>query len=68
MFLENNGTNVILRIGQSPDEDILYVSNFKHFIGTGGGYSLLLSKIVKDRGGNTPLVTKNWWGSNFVQA
>jgi hypothetical protein len=39
---------VSFRLGQSPDEDILFCKNTKHFITTGGGYGELLQKIIKN--------------------
>ena len=46
-FLMKSGLKVNLRTGQSPDEDILYVSNAKHFMSTGGNYGRLLNIIKK---------------------
>jgi hypothetical protein len=46
-FLMKSGLKVNLRTGKSPDEDILYVTNAKHFISTGGNYGKLLNTIKK---------------------
>jgi peptidase E len=46
-FLMKSGLKVNLRTGRSPDEDILYVTNAKHFISTGGNYGRLLNIIKK---------------------
>jgi hypothetical protein len=45
---KQTGVSIEYRIGKSPDDDILFVSNYKHFITTGGGYGALLSKIIYD--------------------
>jgi len=46
IFLKNNtGVNVEYRLGQSPDDDLLLVSNVKYFISTGGNYGLLLETV-----------------------
>ena len=47
-FLKSKIENIKIdyHIGQSPDDDILLISNSKHFISTGGGYGELLSKII----------------------
>jgi cobalamin biosynthesis Co2+ chelatase CbiK len=44
-FLENNGLKVTLRLGSSPDEDILLCYYVKHFKSTGGGYGQLINQI-----------------------
>ena len=40
------------RLGNSPDNDLCYVINAKHFITTGGGYGYFLGNMVKMNGGN----------------
>ena len=38
--------NIVFRVGKSPDEDILFCKNAKHFISTGGGFGKLLKEIL----------------------
>lgn len=45
-FLEKNRFNVTLRLGNSPDEDILTAYNSKYFITTGGTYGKLMKDIA----------------------
>ena len=47
-FLKSYGLKVSYRLGQSPDEDLIFSQNAKHFITTGGGYGNLLSSLIKD--------------------
>lgn len=44
-FLENNGFNISLRLGNSPDQDILTAFNSKYFISTGGTYGKLMKEL-----------------------
>ena len=50
IFLEKNNIDVLYRLGNSPDEDILYVSDAKYFATTGGGYGTLLGELVESFG------------------
>lgn len=51
LFLESN-YDVSLRINQcTPDEDLIFMSDAKIFIVGGGGYSNIIARIVKHRGG-----------------
>ena len=50
-FLVSNGLNVEYRLGQSPDDDIIFCQGAKHFITTGGGYGKLLNMIVNKNKG-----------------
>ena len=54
MFKKNN-KYVFLRIGNSPDEDILWAQHAKNFASTGGGYGRLIEKCVKKNGGVLPI-------------
>lgn len=49
-FLKNKNFNVILRLGNDPDSDLIFMSYAKYFISSGGGYSKLVEKLVKQRG------------------
>ena len=49
-FFESKGFEVIYRLGNSPDEDILFASNAKYYSTTGGGYGKLLGEIVESYG------------------
>ena len=53
MFKKNN-KYVFLRIGNSPDEDILWAQHAKNFASTGGGYGRLIGQCVKENGGVLP--------------
>jgi hypothetical protein len=46
-FLEENnpGLKVEYRVGQSPDEDVLFSAKANHFISTGGQYGMLLNEF-----------------------
>ena len=47
-FLKNTtGVNIEFRLGQPPDDDILYCKNAKHFISTGGGFGEILKLLGK---------------------
>ena len=46
MFLkENTNVDIIYRLGNSPDDDLLLVKGVKHFITTGGNYGQLLKTV-----------------------
>jgi hypothetical protein len=47
------------RIGNSPDDDLIFSRNAKHFITTGGGYGYFLGKIVELNGGKFALNQKD---------
>lgn len=57
--LEGAGLHVSYHIGNSPDEDLAYSKNAKHFITTGGGYGFFLGKIIELNGGNFVLHKQN---------
>ena len=57
--LTSEGLNVFYRIGNSPDDDLMFCRNAKHFITTGGGYGYFLGKIVELNGGNFVLNKKD---------
>ena len=44
-FLEKNGLIVIYRLGQSPDDDIVFAIDSPHFISTGGGFGRMVYEI-----------------------
>ena len=44
---EKTSVNIEHRLGDSPDEDIVLVSDATHFITTGGGYGEILNNIKK---------------------
>ena len=48
-FLIENGLMVDLRLGQSPDEDLIMCFYVKHFISTGGGYGNLIKELKKNK-------------------
>ena len=49
LFLQNNANVTVRhRLGQSPDDDILFCQDAKHFITTGGEFGKLISLINKN--------------------
>ena len=58
-FLQAQGVNVSYRIGNSPDEDLIFCKDAKHFITTGGGYGYFLGKIIELNGGKFVLNNKD---------
>ena len=52
LLFEKENLKVLYRFASSPDEDLLFVSNAKHYSSTGGRYGKLLGHIVKSFGGN----------------
>lgn len=50
-MFRKNGKDVVLRIGNTPDEDILWVRRAKYFKTTGGGYGKVLGIVVQENGG-----------------
>jgi len=59
-FLQSmTGVNIVYRIGYSPDEDLVFCKDAKHFITTGGGYGYFLGKIVELNGGKFVLNNKD---------
>lgn len=49
-YFESEGYNVKLRLNHPPDDDFVFMSRSKNFISSGGGYSDLISKMVKRKG------------------
>jgi hypothetical protein len=50
-MFRKNGKDVVLRIGNTPDEDILWVRRAKYFKSTGGGYGKVLGIASQENGG-----------------
>lgn len=46
-FFKKKGFNVSKRINKDPDDDFIIMSNSKYFIKGGGGFSRIVSEIVK---------------------
>jgi len=44
-FLKKNGVSVQYRLGQPPDDDIIFCKNAKHFKSTGGGFGKLINMV-----------------------
>ena len=57
--LVKNGIKVRYRVGNSPDDDLIFCKDAKHFITTGGGYGYFLGKIVELNGGKFVLNNKD---------
>ena len=45
-LLKKTGVDIEYRLGQSPDDDILFCAGAKHFITTGGGYGELIKELL----------------------
>ena len=69
-FWSRGAGHVQLRLGNLPDDDILYMSMADFFLPSGGGFSRLPAYFVEKRGG-TILETENsrglnnWWSDYF---
>ena len=50
-YFLSRGFRVDLRLGNVPDDDIVYVANAEYFIEGGGGFSIMLGGLVKQMGG-----------------
>ena len=48
-FIINNIPEIKIEyiLGQSPDDDLIFCSDCKHFISTGGGYGNLIKEIIQ---------------------
>jgi GR25 family glycosyltransferase involved in LPS biosynthesis len=51
IFFEKNGFTVNTRINEDPDDDFIILSKSTYFIPSGGGYTRLISEMVKRNGG-----------------
>lgn len=58
-YIERFGVNVTLRLGRSPDDDLLFASQAKVFVQGGGGFSKLLAELVRMSGGS--VINANFW-------
>eukprot|EP01083_Nonionella_stella_P314139 1130623_1 len=47
----SHGYQTSLRINENPDDDFLIMCNSKYFVQSGGGFSQVISKVVKLNGG-----------------
>lgn len=50
-LLKKNGFTIIEKNSTNPDDDFIYMANSQKFIKSGGGFSILISDIVKRKGG-----------------
>lgn len=50
--LENNGYEVTMRLAGHPDDDLIYMSNARHFSPSNGGFSRIVTKLVEMNGGS----------------
>ena len=50
-FLKNElkDIKIVLKIGKSPDEDLIFCYNVKHFISTGGGYGKIIKLLNENK-------------------
>jgi len=61
LYYQEAGYHVSLRLGSLPDEDIVFMSYASYFTSSGGGFSEMISQLVKQNGGiiiNQGLFTK----------
>jgi len=47
LYIEQHGYHVSLRLGRLPDDDILFMSQAPYFTPSGGGFSAILTEVVK---------------------
>ncbi len=52
-YYSNYGYKTIIRFNGDPDEDFVYMSNSKHFVKGGGGFSCIINELVNLRGNNS---------------
>lgn len=50
-FIERNASVVAIRVGEKPDDDLVYISQSSTFVPTAGHFSGLAAELVKRRGG-----------------
>jgi hypothetical protein len=51
-FFNKNNYKVNVFFNRDADEDFIYMSNAKYFVSTGGGFSTLISKMIKFNNNN----------------
>lgn len=50
--LESRGYDVTMRLAGHPDDDLIYMSNARHFSPSNGGFSRIITRLVKMNGGS----------------
>ena len=50
-YMKQQGYNVILRLARNPDEDLVYMSQSSYFTPSGGGFSSIITSLVRKNGG-----------------
>tara|TARA_B100000787_G_C16197409_1_gene301963 strand:+ start:220 stop:465 length:246 start_codon:yes stop_codon:yes gene_type:complete len=50
--LEEREFKVILRVAKHPDDDLVFMSNAKHFSPSAGGFSRVITELVRMNAGN----------------
>lgn len=50
--LKNNGYEVTMRLAGHPDDDLIYMSNARHFSPSNGGFSRIITRLVQMNGGS----------------
>ena len=50
--LENNGYEVTMRLAGHPVDDLIYMSNARHFSPSNGGFSRIITRLVRMNGGS----------------
>ena len=58
-YLERFGVKVTIRSGHMPDDDLLFASQAKIFVQSGGGFSRTIAEVVRRSGGK--VINKNFW-------
>jgi len=59
-FFVSKGYWVGMRLGQPPDDDVVFVAKSKYFVQGGGGYSILLAGVNEAMGGTVVMERVNW--------
>ena len=47
LYFEQHGYHVTLRLGMNPDDDLIFMSQASYFTPSGGGFSSLITELVK---------------------
>ena len=50
-YFRGRGFTVQLRLGRTPDDDIIFMTRARYFMQSGGGFSYLLAQMVRRLGG-----------------
>lgn len=51
LYFRNSGYDVSLRLGHNSDQDLYFMSHASYFTPSGGGFSSIVSTLIKEKGG-----------------